>query len=98
MTLLVEALRRLKVRLPDGVLHLAPGKPVTLPQEQADKLFTRAAGKVRAVHRGDVITWNSPVLGKVQGEFLGITDDGRIEVHHPITEAVVRIPVEWLTA
>ncbi|MEC4686722.1 MAG: hypothetical protein VST64_00230 [Nitrospirota bacterium] len=47
--MLIEALKALVVRLPDGNLHLKPGVPTELPEEQARKLLARAPGKVRAV-------------------------------------------------
>ena len=59
LTLLVEALRHLKVRLQNGVLRLLRQKTVTLPRKQANKLFYTAAGRP---HRATLSHENSQLL------------------------------------
>ena len=49
MTLLIEALKPLTVKLPAGELQLKPGCPVNWPEDRALKLLSRAKGKVRLV-------------------------------------------------
>ena len=45
----IEALRPLKVKLPNGHLQLTPGEPVDLPDHQAEKLLLKAPGAVRVL-------------------------------------------------
>ena len=47
--MLIEASRPLKVRLPDGEIHLQPGKTVSLPREQAKKLLQKVPDKIRYI-------------------------------------------------
>ena len=59
--MLIEALERLEIRVPEGVIQLHPGSPVELTDEQARKLLDRAPGKVRVVIPPDT----SPLVGRV---------------------------------
>lgn len=98
--MIVEATKRLKVRLPDQDIWLEPGSPAEIPDEQAHRLLRKAPGKVRVVSKrmvpGSMITWFSPLFGLLSGELLAVLDDGQIEVFHPLTEKLVRIPQAWL--
>jgi hypothetical protein len=48
-------------RWPGGEVHLEPGKPIDLPDERAQRLLSKAPGKVRIVtatfQAGAQITW-----------------------------------------
>ena len=69
-------------RWPGGEVHLEPGKPVSLPDERAQRLLLKAPGKVRVIHRtirpGDHIAWTrgdgSPASGLV--DFLHVDESG----------------------
>jgi hypothetical protein len=49
-------------RWPGGEVHLAPGKPIELPDARAKRLLAKAGDKVRAItpviHSGDLIEWH----------------------------------------
>ncbi len=45
---------------------------------------------------GSTITWFSPLFGLLSGELLAVLDDGQIEVFHPLTEKLARIPRAWV--
>lgn len=45
---------------------------------------------------GALITWRSPLFGPQTGEVVAVLPDGAVEVYHPLTEALVRIPAEWI--
>ncbi len=47
--MLIEALRPLRIRLPEGEIRLDPGYPVDFPAARARKLLSKACGRVRAV-------------------------------------------------
>jgi hypothetical protein len=55
--LLIEALKPLRVRLADRELHLQPGRPVNVPQGQAERLLSKAPDKVRAFHPDWLAAW-----------------------------------------
>lgn len=59
--MLIEVSSPLTVRLPTGEVHLVPGQPVELPDEQAKRLLAKASHKVRAcaptIQAGSRITW-----------------------------------------
>ncbi len=48
----IEALHPLHIRRASGDLHLRPGCPVELPDEEAEKLLKKVPGKVRIVTEG----------------------------------------------
>ncbi len=45
---------------------------------------------------GSTITWFSPLFGRLSGELLAVLDDGKIEVFHPLTDKLVKIPSAWV--
>ncbi len=101
--MLIEALKPLMVRLPSGDLHLTPGKPVDLPDEQAQKLLAMVPEKVKlastrppCLQPGTWIEWDSPLFGRLRGELLGVREDGWLEVFHPLTDKLARIPRAWV--
>lgn len=68
-------------RWPGGEVHLEQGKPIDLPDARAQRLLSKAPGKVRTViptlHPGDTITWQR--AGTVQHglvDFLHEDTDG----------------------
>ena len=80
---MIEALKPLRVRLSDGEIHLTPGKPVRLPDWQAQKLLSKAPNKIRVVCPDWVGEWR---------QLAGITaviakSDRRLE---PILDALDR--------
>jgi hypothetical protein len=45
---------------------------------------------------GTVVTWESPVLGLVNGGVSRVHEHGDVDVYHPVAEAIVRIPRTWI--
>ncbi len=94
----------IRYRLADGhEIRLTPGQPVDLPDSQARKLLVRAVGRVRIVASssgpllaGQWVQYESPLFGLLSGEVLAVLDDGQIEVFHPVTLRLVRIPRTWV--
>ena len=89
--MLIEASSPLTVRLPSGEVHLTPGKPVELPDEQAKQLLAKVPGKVWAVHPPELIIiepahpnarpvfWErntGEIVGPAQPEFLAKVGEG----------------------
>jgi hypothetical protein len=95
--LLIEGSAPLKLKLPTEDLHLQPGVPVILPDPYAKRLLEKMPGKVRVISPGDLVSWSSPALGELEGEFIGIPDAGGVAVFHPIPDTVLTIPASWLT-
>ncbi len=103
--MIVEAIdTTVMYRWPGGEVRLEPGNPIELPKERATRLLAKACGKVRAVdpdpipalNPGDRIVWEGPLFGRLTGELLAVLDDGQLEVFHPLTEKLVRIPRAWV--
>ena len=102
--MLIEALEPMKIRLPTGeIRQLVVGQPVDLPDPQACKLLALAVGRVRVVasssgplQAGQWVHYESPLFGLLAGEVLDVHLDGFLEVFHPVTEKLVRIPVAWV--
>lgn len=94
----IEALRPLHIRRAAGDLHLRPGVPVDLPDDDAIRLLAKKPDAVRPVVKpGDHVEWLSPALPKQQGEVLAINPDGTFEVYHPLTDILCRLPLAWVT-
>jgi hypothetical protein len=92
----IEALHPLHVRRQAGDIHLKPGQPVELPDDEAIRLLAKT-NKVHPVLRpDDFVEWRSPALPKQQGEVLAVYPDRTFEVFHPLTEALCRLPVGWV--
>ncbi len=51
---------------------------------------------IHELRPGSTITWFSPLFGLLSGEVLAVLDDEQIEVFHPLTEKLVRIPRAWV--
>ncbi|TKB79291.1 MAG: hypothetical protein E8D42_07790 [Nitrospira sp.] len=92
----VEALRPLHIRRAAGDLHLRPGHPVELPDDDAVRLLAKTDKIYPVLHPGDSVEWMSPALPKQQGEVLVVHQDRTFEVFHPLTVAVCRLPVAWV--
>lgn len=91
-------------RWPGGEVHLAPGKPITLPEGRAARLLEKAPGRVRVLepetrHAGDrlghIVTWESPLFGVLSATVQEDLRDG-VLVFHPLTERECVIPATWL--
>lgn len=48
------------------------------------------------VKAGNTIAWDSPLLGHLTGEVLAVYENGNLEVFHPCTEQLARIPLVWV--
>lgn len=100
--MLIEATESLTIRRPSGIIRLQRGTLVELPDAAAMELVQKAGTKVRMItlspgHQpGQTVTWNSPALGVLRGELLSVHSDGWVDVYHPLTEAVARIPAAWV--
>ena len=79
---------------------MTPGQPIDLPEPLARKLLARVPEKVRLAHDeirpGMWIEWLSPALHACQAEVLVLHPEGIVEVFHPLTEILCRIPVSWV--
>lgn len=96
--MLMQALRPLHIRRVNGDLHMKPGFPVELPDEDAVRLLAKKPDAVRPVLcPGDIVEWLSPALPKQQGEVLDVYQDGTFEVCHPLAEKLCRLPLMWVT-
>jgi hypothetical protein len=88
-------------RWPGGEVHLAPGHPIDLPPDRAAKLLARGKVRVlenpRQVQVGVVVEWRGALFPNCQAEVLAIDDHGEnFLVHHPRTETLCWLPVEWI--
>lgn len=60
--MLIEAIGNpLTYKWPGGEVHLEPGRPINLPDDRAQRLLSKAPGKVRmvtpTVQAGSFVTW-----------------------------------------
>ena len=94
-------------RWPTGEVRLAPGHPVTLPDDRAARLLETAPGRVRvvptpgtaspALQPGCWVEWHSPALPNSQGEVLEVDEAAKtFLVFHPRTEALRWLPISWI--
>src|SRR5690349_17498034 len=76
----LEALRPLHVRRASGDLHLRPGYPVELPDEEAARLLQKVPDKVRVAPPGNTVTIEPAVRpdGRPLSAIYWETGDGRI--------------------
>ena len=100
MSVLIEALKPLRVKLPSGeVRHLRPGQRSEFTREDGERLLERAAGKVRIVEDsitvGMVVTWDSPLFGLLSATVQEALPSGVVVVH-PLTDVECTIPVSWV--
>jgi hypothetical protein len=91
-------------RWPDGEVRLAPGRPISLPDDRAARLLEKAPGRVRVVGQankegigliGRIVTWDSPLFGVLSATVLEDLPAG-VRVVHPLTETDCVIPRTWL--
>lgn len=81
--MLIEAIGKpLTYRWPGGEVHLEPGTPIDLPDDRAQRLLSKAPGKVRmvppAIAAGSPVAWSRGDGTKQEGFVDGIhTDDTR---------------------
>jgi hypothetical protein len=86
--LLIEAMKPLMLRTPEGALRLDPGRPVHLAKEQVDKLLHKVPDKVRLVRPPWLERWRE--LATVTN---GLTrDDPRFQ---PVCSALDRCDVAY---
>ena len=91
----------LTVKLNGHVLRLHPGDSVEVTQAQGVTLLAKAPGRFRVVSEplpltpGALITWESPVVGRLSGPVLAVLDAG-VTVQHPLSEAPCTIPKGWI--
>ncbi len=91
----------LTVKLNGHVIQLHPGDYVEVMQEQGLKVLAKAPGRVRVVAEqapltpGAIITWESPVVGRLSGPVLAVLDES-VTVQHPLSEAPCTIPKGWI--
>ena len=60
--MLIEAIGKpITYKWPGGEVHLEPGKPIDLPDARAQRLLSKAPGKVRmatpTIAAGSLVTW-----------------------------------------
>ncbi len=91
----------LTVKLNGHVIQLHPGDCVEVMQAQGLKLLAKAPGRLRVVSGplpltpGTLITWESPVVGRLSGPVLAVLDES-VTVQHPLSEAPCTIPKGWI--
>ena len=69
-----------------------------LSDGEAVRLLTKGPDNVWLIPGpGDVVEWLSPALPKQQGRVLGVYQDDSFEVFHPLSEALCRLPMAWIT-
>lgn len=96
--MLMEALRPLHIRRVNGDLHMKPGSPIEIPDEEAVRLLAKKPDAVRPVLcPGDIVEWLSPALHRQRGEVRAVHPDGTFEVFHPLTGVLCRLPIRWVT-
>ncbi|MEQ1679274.1 MAG: hypothetical protein ABL950_01510 [Nitrospira sp.] len=73
--------------------------PISGIPPEIDQTQTNDVPPAPPLKPGDWVEWLSPALPKQQGEVLAVRgdDDGTFEVYHPLTEAVCRLSVSWVT-
>ena len=95
--MLIEASLPLTVRLPSGPIHLKPGQPVDLPDEQAKRLLEKAPNKVRMVQDasplvrpGVTIEWQGADLTMRQGlvDFLHVNAYGTTWAFYSLPDGI----------
>jgi len=98
--LTLEILAPLPVILDGRNVDLRPGQRIDLPADKAHRLLSRAPGKARLVglEPGTRIEWESPIFGRVSGEFLAMEANGDLAVFHPRTDALAMIAPAWVCA
>ena len=74
--MLIEAIGKpLTCRWPGGEVRLEPGKPIDLPDDRAQRLLSKAPGKVRMVTptiaAGSFVTWRRGD-GSIQTGFVDV--------------------------
>ncbi len=93
----------LTVKLNGHVLRLHPGDYVEVTQAQGVTLLAKAPGRFRVVSEplpltpGALITWESPVVGRLSGPVLAVLDES-VTVMHPLSEVSCTIPKGWIRA
>ena len=83
MTLLVESIIPLTVKLSSGDIRLTHGVPVELPRAQAYRLIIKANGKVRETTRDWSPTWKE--LAELTSNLT--PDDPRLPLLHACDDA-----------
>ena len=89
-------------RWPGGEVHLEPGKLIDLPDERAQRLLSKAAGKVRLVTPtiavGSQITWQR--AGKAQQgvvDYLHTDADGTMWAFATTGETWAAVNMKYVT-
>ncbi|QPD06401.1 MAG: hypothetical protein Nkreftii_004175 [Candidatus Nitrospira kreftii] len=95
--MLIESSQPVIVRRLAGDLRLVPGFPVDLPDDDAIRLLAKTNKVHPVLHPGEWVEWRSPALPQQRGEVLAVYTDRTFEVFHPLTEAVCRLPIAWVT-
>ncbi|HIE65200.1 MAG: hypothetical protein ABGX83_00175 [Nitrospira sp.] len=84
-----------------GLKVYKPGETFTAEFEDAQPFIKK--GILRMVEKpslrlavGQLVKWNSPILGSMKGLVQMVPGDGTIVVAHPLTGDIASILVEWL--
>jgi len=104
--MIIEATQPLEVFISDlqETIHLEPLIPRDLPEEQALKLLAKVPGKVRIYNPvsgkdfkpGTLISWHSPLFGRVNGEVAMEPESGWFVVRcHSVTGGLALISMDW---
>ena len=76
-----------------------------VPDEYGRKLLWKVGNAVKEILGdqegtilavGTKIVWHSPLFGRCVGKVAMNPVEGKVLVHHPLTETVTWIPVSWV--
>jgi hypothetical protein len=103
LTLIIEALTSIELKIAGQIKALRPGERLDLPEGKAMKLLRLAVGKVRVMggelHSDMWIQFRSPLFGEVMAQVHGL-EIGQVWItqHSTLRQAgPVKIPAEWVT-
>ena len=90
------------LHLPDGNIHLKPGRLIELhlPEVQAHAFFSdqKAKAHVRTLEIGSRVAWRSPLFGTCTGRVALLPEGGWLVVRdHSSTGELALIQVGWIT-
>ena len=82
-----------------ALLGQAPVDPSPEPALDSLPATARPGGlRVQDLPAGACITYQSPLFGDLRAEVVEVSADGTVTLYQPLTGALVRIPLAWVTA
>ena len=93
----IQALVNLRLRSEDQVIDLLAGQTMSLSPEKVEVLLAKIPNKIRVIHPGWTVTWNSPLFGVCEGTITEVKADALILSEHGVTKEPATIPAAWIT-